>query len=404
MAMIDSVFIDSRYTRCFAAACFFFFLLCFYPTDLLAEDKPVGRILAVIGTVKYFVGKDSSASRGTPGEVKRVAFEPWQNVKKRQPVYATDQFRTGRKSRLKVLFSDNSLMALGPGAEIAVTAYRTQPESKLRQGIIGVKRGLAMYIVNKSQNNKKSFLKIVTPTANIGARGTQGYVAASDERTLLANQAGAVGVKSSDPNIDTQVNVGPMMKTVVRAGVAPIPPRPLSANELSTFRSFVVGDLAFSGGSENALISVEETSEKEKEEKEKEAGDEKEGEGKIKAFGNATPEEKQEMMERRMDMEDERREKQGLAPIPRTAEAIEQFRADFMAGGMEVLDTQQLSGLEAAQALGIMEQGVEFNDMDINVNSLQSFESGVIEQFGTDADFQEIFSFFSDSDLESCSK
>ena len=168
--MIDSVFRNSSHTRCFAAACFFFFLLSFYPNDLLAEDKPVGRILAVIGTVKYFVGKDSSASRGTPGEVKRVAFEPWQNVKKRQPVYATDQFRTGRKSRLKVLFSDNSLMALGPGAEIAVTAYRTQPESKLRQGIIGVKRGLAMYIVNKSQNNKKSFLKIVTTTANIGAR------------------------------------------------------------------------------------------------------------------------------------------------------------------------------------------------------------------------------------------
>ena len=402
--MIDSVFIDSRNTRCFAAACFFFFLLGFYPADLLAEDKPVGRILAVIGTVKYFVGKDSSASRGTPGEVKRVAFEPWQNVKKRQPVYATDQFRTGRKSRLKVLFSDNSLMALGPGAEIAVTAYRTQPESKLRQGIIGVKRGLAMYIVNKSQNNKKSFLKIVTPTANIGARGTQGYVAASEERTLLANQAGAVGVKSSDPNIDTQVNVGPMMKTVVRSGVAPIPPQPLSANELSTFRSFVVGDLAFSGGSENALISVEETSEKEKEEKEKEAGDEKEGDGKIKAFGNATPEEKQKMMERRMDMEDERREKSGLAPIPRTAEAIEQFRADFMAGGMEVLDQQRMSGLESAQALGILEGGVEFNDMNINVNSLQAFESGVIEQFGTGADFQESFSFFSDSDLESCSK
>ena len=402
--MIDSVFIDSRYTRCFAAACFFFFLLGFYPADLLAEDKPVGRILAVIGTVKYFVGKDSSASRGTPGEVKRVAFEPWQNVKKRQPVYATDQFRTGRKSRLKVLFSDNSLMALGPGAESAVTAYRTQPESKLRQGIIGVKRGLAMYIVNKSQNNKKSFLKIVTPTANIGARGTQGYVAASDERTLLANQAGAVGVKSSDPNIDTQVNVGPMMKTVVRAGVAPIPPQPLSANELSTFRSFVVGDLAFSGGSENALISVEETSEKEKEAKEKEAGDEKEGDGKIKAFGNATPEEKQKMMERRMDMEDERREKSGLAPIPRTAEAIEQFRADFMVQGMELLSEQKMSGMESAQALGIMEQGVEFNDMDINVNSLQAFESGVIEQFGTNADFQEIFSFFSDSDLESCIK
>ena len=105
-----------------------------------------------------------------------------------------------------------------------------------------------------------------------------------------------------------------------------------------------------------------------------------------------------------MDMEDERREKSGLAPIPRTAEAIEQFRADFMVQGMELLSEQKMSGMESAQALGIMEQGVEFNDMDINVNSLQAFESGVIEQFGTGADFQEIFSFFSDSDLESCSK
>ena len=110
------------------------------------------------------------------------------------------------------------------------------------------------------------------------------------------------------------------------------------------------------------------------------------------------------MMEREMDMEDERREKRGLAPIPRTAEAIEQFRADFMEGGMEVLDQQQFGGLESAQALGIMEQGVEFNDMDIDIDSLQSFESGVIEQFGTDVDFQEIFSFFSDTHLESCSQ
>ncbi len=241
----------------------------------------------MIGTVKYFVAKDSSASRGTPGEVKRVAFEPWQNVKKRQPVYATDQFRTGRKSRLKILFSDNSLMALGPGAEMTVTAYRTQPESKFRQGVVDVKRGLVMYIVNKSQNHKKSFLNIITPTANIGARGTQGYIASSDKKTLVANQAGAVGVKSSDPDIDVQVNVGSMMKTVVRAGAPPVTPRPLSENELATFRNFVVGDLAFSGGSKNALISVDEVKEEEEEDEEEKEGDEKgepgedgEGEGK----------------------------------------------------------------------------------------------------------------------------
>ena len=381
----------------------------------------------MIGTVKYFVAKDSSASRGTPGEVKRVAFEPWQNVKKRQPVYATDQFRTGRKSRLKILFSDNSLMALGPGAEMTVTAYRTQPESKFRQGVVDVKRGLAMYIVNKSQNHKKSFLNIITPTANIGARGTQGYIASSDKKTLVANQAGAVGVKSSDPDIDVQVNVGSMMKTVVRAGAPPVTPRPLSENELATFRNFVVGDLAFSGGSKNALISVDEVKEEEEEDEEEKEGDEKgepgedgEGEGKegeegegeseeggktqrIKAFGDMTSEEKEEMMEERMAMEDESRERQGLAPLPRTAEAREEFLEDAIAGGMEFLGQAEMGGLESAQALGILPGGVEFDDMDIDVESLQSFETGVIEQFGTGADFQEVYTFFSDTDTESCS-
>ncbi len=401
-AMISFVFKVPGRTHFFAAVCFCFFSLSFYPADLQAEDKPVGRILAVIGTVKYFVAKDSSASRGTPGEVKRVAFEPWQNVKKRQPVYATDQFRTGRKSRLKILFSDNSLMALGPGAEMTVTAYRTQPESKFRQGVIDVKRGLVMYIVNKSQNHKKSFLNIITPTANIGARGTQGYIASSDKKTLVANQAGAVGVKSSDPDIDVQVNVGSMMKTVVRAGAPPVTPRPLSENELATFRNFGVGDLAFSGGSKNALISVDEVKEEEEEDEEEKEGDEKgepgedgEGEGKegeegegeseeggktqrIKAFGDMTSEEKEEMMEERMAMEDESRERQGLAPLPRTAEAREEFLEDAIAGGMEFLGQAEMGGLESAQALGILPGGVEFDDMDIDVESLQSFETAVI--------------------------
>jgi|TARA_Y100000310_G_scaffold345767_1_gene469604 hypothetical protein len=399
--MIYFTFKFLRRSRFFTAACFFFFSLSFYPTDLLAEDKPVGRILAVNGTVKYFVGKDSSASGEKPGEVKLVAFEPWQNVKKRQPVYATDKFRTGRKSRLKILFSDNSLMALGPGAEMLVDAYRTQPKSKLRQGVVNVKRGLAMYLVNKSQNNKKSFFNIVTPAANLGARGTQGYVAVSDGQTLVANQAGAVAVKSSDPDIDVQVNVGSMMKTKVSVGAPPAPPTPLLANELATFRALVVGDIAFSGGPENSLISVEEGREKKEKEEEEKEGDEKggsgsEGEGdrRTKAFRDMTREEKEEMkekMEKRMDMRDERRKKQGLRPLPRNAEAMEQFEEEFTTGG-------RTFSFSSSSSSSMTSSSSEFN-----FETLSTFETGVSVKFGTAADFQESFTFFSDVDAESCS-
>ena len=65
-----------------AIACLLYFSSIFYPTKLLAEDKPVGQILSVIGTVEIFLGELGSESKGKPGEVKPVSAEPWQKVKK----------------------------------------------------------------------------------------------------------------------------------------------------------------------------------------------------------------------------------------------------------------------------------------------------------------------------------
>ncbi|MDC1123077.1 FecR family protein [Nitrospinaceae bacterium] len=256
----------------------------------------------MIGTVEIFLGELGSESKGKPGEVKPVSAEPWQKVKKKQPVYSKDRYRTSRKSRMKILFSDNSLMALGPGAEMVIEGYRTKPKSKLRQGVIRIKKGLSMYIVNKSQKNKKSFFNIRTPTANLGARGTQGYIAVSSTNTLVANQAGVLLARNSNPNVGKErksnwfefdgghgpfiakasfkddnlsfaqaprkavVRLGRMMKTAIPKNALPAPPTPLSPGALASFRNFVVGDIAYSGGGGNSLISVEESTEGEEEE------------------------------------------------------------------------------------------------------------------------------------------
>ena len=92
-----------RHSNFCAIACLLYFSSIFYPTKLLAEDKPVGQILSVIGTVEIFLGELGSESKGKPGEVKPVSAEPWQKVKKKQPVYSKDRYRSSRKSRLKNL-------------------------------------------------------------------------------------------------------------------------------------------------------------------------------------------------------------------------------------------------------------------------------------------------------------
>jgi hypothetical protein len=276
-------------------ALLFFALSLVSPILSFSQDKPIGKIIGVIGTVEYLSGSYESVAEVKPGDVKQVSLEPWAKVTKQQPVYLKDQFRTSRRSRLKVLFSDNSLMALGPGSEISVQTYLHEPKNKLRQGVVNVKRGLTMYIVNKSQKNKKSFLNIVTPTANVGARGTQGYVGVSPLQTLVANQVGAVATKNSDPNIKGQQVVASMMKNMIPAGKAPTPPTKLDIQTLNIFRDVVLARLGPSSKGkrgEKPMITVEEP-ESDEEEDEEESSEGDGGSGGSDDSGNSenTPQE-----------------------------------------------------------------------------------------------------------------
>ena len=122
-----------------------------------AEEKPVGLIIGVTGEILYRTASDTPvASKDKPGETKLASFTPWEKVKFKQPVYAKDEFKTSKRSRLKIKFSDNSLMALGPNSKMQVGSYVFNKKKKLRQGVMKISYGLSMYIVNKTQKNKKS--------------------------------------------------------------------------------------------------------------------------------------------------------------------------------------------------------------------------------------------------------
>jgi hypothetical protein len=172
--------------------CFIFVAVFYVPIVAFAEEEAVGKVFYVRGSVEYLAaGKDPNTSRKA-GEVQTASLGNWSKAVLRQPVYLGDEFRTGGKSRIKIQFADKSMIALGPNAKFSVEKYVFDAKQKLRQGVVSVAHGLAMYIVNKSQSHKDSSFVIVTPTANIAARGTQGFVSVTDEATFVANEAGAV--------------------------------------------------------------------------------------------------------------------------------------------------------------------------------------------------------------------
>ncbi len=211
------------------------------PAYAWAEKKPVGKIIAIIGSAEYLPGGEDLVAEAQHGRVVPVSLTPWQKVQPKQMVYASDEFRTGRKSRLRILFEDSSLMALGPNSRMRISSYLYDAKEKLRQGVITIGHGISMYIVNKEQKHPQSHFKILSPTANVAARGTQGYLSVSQLKTLVANQAGFIRALNADPTVIGDVMVGPMMKTVIEEGKPPTEPKALTGPERNMIQKVIMG-------------------------------------------------------------------------------------------------------------------------------------------------------------------
>lgn len=244
------------------------YLLFSNPGFSFAAENPVGTIIGISGTIEFEQsGNAEPVAKANPGEVQRISFERWKKVEFNQAVYARDKFRTARKSRLKILLADKSLIALGPNSEMKLESYLYNKNEKLRQGVIGLVHGFSMYIVNKSQTNKKSSFEMVTPTANLSARGTQGYVAFSPKNTFTANKSGLILTSNVDPGIPGMEALGRMMGNNVPVDGPPTEAKPVSPETMKNIEKIVMGltggdSKNGAGGSGDALIETQEAEEK----------------------------------------------------------------------------------------------------------------------------------------------
>jgi len=400
----------------------FYILFLSAPGFSFAEEKPVGKIIGIIGTVEILVGEPVAQVK--KGEAQQASAEVWEKVKKKQPIYTKDTFRTGRKSRLKILFEDKSLMALGPKTRMSVESYLYKPKDKLRQGVIGMAHGLSMYIVNKSQKNKKSSFRIVSPTGNLAARGTQGYISASNEKTLIANQAGTVSVSNSDPNVGmerksqrfefeegfepffstagfdegmdffaqtpggNEVPMGPMTKSTILKGQPPSPPVPLTPGELQTIRNVVLAKVG--GSSKNkGLIKVEEKKTKKKKKKKKQK------KSKEKSATSETSESSE--SEESSDSEETTEES---SESEETVESEEPVGSEESSESDEPVGSEETAGTQ--ESTGEVDAG---GDSGFDSGFMSEFTEGAVPEgsFGTTEDFSTGVDVFDDSSTESCS-
>ncbi|MGQ0622573.1 MAG: FecR family protein [Panacagrimonas sp.] len=96
------------------------------------------------------------------------------------PVLQSDVITTGTDGSAGISFRDNSLLSLGPRSRLAVDTFRF--DSTTHEGVFEttLSKGRMAVVSGKIAKHQLDAMKVRTPTALLGVRGTEFIVEAGD--------------------------------------------------------------------------------------------------------------------------------------------------------------------------------------------------------------------------------
>ena len=115
-----------------------------------------------IGEVKTAKGEAVVVRGGT-----RYAAKPG------DPIYAKDVIETGKDGSIGVTFVDNTVFSAGPNSEVALDRFRFDSSAAGANDMLAeMRRGTLSVVSGDITHGAPGALKIKTPTAVLGVRGT----------------------------------------------------------------------------------------------------------------------------------------------------------------------------------------------------------------------------------------
>lgn len=172
------------------------------------DDEPIGSITAIEGEVYLSHKGDTAAFAAMLGD----------------PIYLFDHIQTEIRSRVQILFQDESLFNLAENTYIQITEHIYSPEENRRSSVFRLVMGKVRAIVGRYFKGAGSGFKVSTPTAIIGVRGTHFVVDATltDETTVVCiDSATDVVVRNIQEDIPGEVTLTTGQMTRVLEGVPP---------------------------------------------------------------------------------------------------------------------------------------------------------------------------------------
>jgi hypothetical protein len=125
------------------------------PPAAAQQASAAGRIKLVSGTASIV-----RAGTQVPAKVGEVVFE-------------ADALRTGTDGRLGVTLKDETRISLAPNSEVRVDRFVYAPSEGRLAFTLKILRGLTAYVSGRIARLAPDAVRLETPTAIIGVRGTR---------------------------------------------------------------------------------------------------------------------------------------------------------------------------------------------------------------------------------------
>jgi len=136
--------------------------------------KPIGRVVAATGSVTI----EHASAVVVQANISAQASE----TKVGDVVYLGDVVQTGADGRLGINFTDGTSFNLSSNARMALTEFVYDPNGKSNSTLLSLTKGTFTFVAGDIA--KTGNMKIDTPVATMGIRGTTPHIEISDDGTV----------------------------------------------------------------------------------------------------------------------------------------------------------------------------------------------------------------------------
>jgi hypothetical protein len=136
--------------------------------------KPIGKVVSAKGSV-------------TVEHVNAVVVQAALNAQPGQakvgdPIYLGDTVATGADGKVAITFADDTAFDLSSNARMVMTEFIYDPNSKANSTLLSLTKGTFTFVAGKIA--KSGDMKVDTPVATMGIRGTTPHVEISEDGTV----------------------------------------------------------------------------------------------------------------------------------------------------------------------------------------------------------------------------